>query len=137
MSFKICPGCGKIWNTQDDFLSDPELKIIGYKADFEKLDYGMFFFNHLQEACRSTITIEVLGFKNLYTGPVYTAKRSGLPECLGYCLKEDQLERCKEHCECGYAREIIQTIKGFHASNYSDEQERHSVISGPGSAPFI
>jgi hypothetical protein len=113
MSFKICPNCKKEWETQEKFLSDSEIKIIGYKADFEKLEYGLFFFNHLQNECKSTITIDVLEFRNIYKGSVSSERGTGLDGCPGYCLDRNQLERCNELCECAYVRDIIQVIKGY------------------------
>ncbi len=36
--FKICPNCSEVWQTRENFILDPKLKLNGYKADFEKLD---------------------------------------------------------------------------------------------------
>ena len=60
--FKVCPSCNKLWVSQIQFISDQNLELIGYKADFEKLEYGMFFFNHKIENCHSTLTIHAGSF---------------------------------------------------------------------------
>ena len=44
-AFKKCPCCFTIWDSKDDFLSDSSLELNGYKADFQKLEYGLFFFH--------------------------------------------------------------------------------------------
>jgi hypothetical protein len=111
--FKQCPCCHKIWETREKFLSDPDIKIIGYKAHFEILDLGMFFFNHLVDNCCSTITIYVKQFKELYTGKYYDIDKRGTNECKGYCNSIENLNRCDAFCECAFAREIIQLIKEY------------------------
>jgi hypothetical protein len=86
--FKICSCCHKKWTTQDKFISDTEIVIIGYKANFDKLTHGLFFFNHLHEDCYSTITIEAQNFLNLYNGPYYQEQKTGTVDCKGYCKNE-------------------------------------------------
>ena len=109
--FKQCPGCFQAWTSRTDFLQDSQLELNGYKADFERLDYGLFFFTHHKSDCFSTMAIEVVDFKDLYAGEIYTERRTGEEECPGYCLDKDQLERCDALCECAFVREIMQIIK--------------------------
>jgi hypothetical protein len=101
------------------FLADKELKIIGYKADFEKLEYGLFFFNHLVEGCKSTITIPVYKFLELYKGKLYKERKTGTVECPGYCRKKEQLDRCDALCECAYVREIINIVEAHEKEEVS------------------
>ncbi len=108
--FKTCSCCHKEWLSQNDFLSDSQIKLVGYKADLKKLDYSMFFFNHMAEDCYSTITLEALSFMNLYTGKKYRGRRTGESDCPGYCLDINQLSRCDAVCECAYNREICHLI---------------------------
>ena len=53
--FKRCPCCFDLWPTRDRFLDDPDVELNGYKADFEQLEYGLFFFIHLKLDCWSTM----------------------------------------------------------------------------------
>ena len=108
--FKICPNCQMHWPTQEKFISDKELELTGYKADFEKLEYGMFFFNHNENDCFSTIVIEVSEFLNLYKGPFYTERKTGTEDCPGYCKDKAELSRCEALCECAFVREITNMI---------------------------
>lgn len=108
--FKTCPNCKQIWVTQDGFLADKSVELNGYKADFENLEYGLFFFTHCKDGCFSTITIEVEDFMNLYGGPYYSESKAGSEECPGYCLDIDQLDRCEARCECAFVRHVIQII---------------------------
>lgn len=111
--FKLCPNCRKQWRTQNSFLSDCELELNGYKADFEKLEQGMFFFTHKKEACLSTMVIEVRQFLNLYDGPIYPERKTGLEACSGYCMDTSRLDRCEAFCEYAFVREIISIIKAW------------------------
>lgn len=108
--FKVCPYCGKIWNSQQDFLADSDLEFIGYKADFEKLENGLFFFNHKVNDCYSTLTIDALIFFNIYIGPRYSVRKTDTAECPGYCNDQNQLHRCPVMCECAYVREIASIL---------------------------
>jgi hypothetical protein len=109
--FKTCPNCFGKWHTRDNFLSDSQLELNGYKADFEKLDYGLFFFTHKKDSCYSTMAIEVVDFKDLYSGEIHTERKTGSEECPRYCLDKEQLDRCDAMCECAFVREIIQIIQ--------------------------
>lgn len=110
-AFKKCPGCDGVWQTRDAFLNDQALSLNGYKADFECLEYGLFFFTHMTPGCRSTLAIEVLDFLDMYSGEIHPERRTGEADCPGYCMDKDQLERCDAICECAFVREIMQHIK--------------------------
>lgn len=110
-AFKVCPMCSTVWQTRDQFLHDESIAIVGYGADFEKLDWSLFYFNHNKEGCFSTIVIEARHFLDLYKGKQYTQRRTGKEDCPGYCLDENQLDRCEAMCECAFNREIIKIIR--------------------------
>ena len=109
--FKKCPMCSTEWKTRDEFLDDQSLKLNGYLADFEKLEWGLFYFTHTIEGCFSTMALEAKDFSTLYSGKKYTERRTGEEECPGYCLDKEQLNRCNAFCECAFNREVIQIIK--------------------------
>ena len=112
-AFKICTMCKKQWMDREAFLNDPLLEMIGYQADIEDLEYGLFLFNHNKENCGSTIAIRVHKFKDLYDGPVYSQCLLGTEECHELCLHKSNLEPCPAKCECGYVRELIQIVKNW------------------------
>ena len=118
-SFKKCPSCQKDWPTQDDFMSDKELQINGYTADFENLECGLFFFTHNVIGCHSTMAIEARKFFDLHHGPQYIEKRTAGEECPKYCLKKESLKRCDAECECAFVRDVIQTIREMQRGNSS------------------
>ncbi len=107
--FRRCT-CGHEWASREDFLGDPDVTIVGYQVDFEALHLGLLLFNH---ACRTTLAIEAGQFRDLYDGPVFKKKRTESPDCPGYCVHRDNLERCPVECECAYVREIIQILRAW------------------------
>ncbi|MBC2716410.1 MAG: hypothetical protein HF978_13985 [Desulfobacteraceae bacterium] len=111
--FKKCTMCKFIWKERNKFLGDPKIEMIGYQADIENLEYGLFLFNHHNENCGSTIAVRVHQFKDLYDGPVYFQCLLGTEECHELCLHKNNLEPCPAKCECSYVRELVQTVKNW------------------------
>jgi hypothetical protein len=103
--------CNKVWLTRNDFLDDPQIELNGYQADFEKLEYGLFYFTHYAPECHSTMAIETREFLDLYSGVKYTERKTLTDDCPRYCTEKEQLNRCDALCECAFVREVIQIIK--------------------------
>jgi hypothetical protein len=112
--FKTCTGCGCQWRSRDDFLSDPQVAMIGYQVHFEDLKTGLFLFNHLAPQCRTTVAIAAGEFTDLYAGPVFAGKMQGKATCPGYCLRRESLDACSTHCECAYVREVLHVIRAWN-----------------------
>ncbi len=106
-SFKKCTKCGFVWPERMSFLSDPQLCLVGYQANFEELVAGFFLFTHI---CGTTFSIEAGDFRDLYEGPIFSERLNGTNGCERYCLHEDDLRPCSAKCECAYVREIGQII---------------------------
>lgn len=109
-NFKGCPNCKQQWDSQQTFLNDQALEIVGYQVNFKDLRSGLFLFNH---SCGSTLALGVDTFQNLYDGEIYQERATGTDNCPGLCLHEHELGVCPTHCECAYVREIIQIIKNW------------------------
>lgn len=107
--FKKCPCCGHPWPRRLDLLEDPAVSVVGYMANFEVLELGLFLFNHA--ACRSTIAIEAGAFLDLYRGRIFSERLNGTAECPGYCLHEGDLDPCPAACECSYVRVVLDRVK--------------------------
>ena len=107
-TFKICPSCGTNWKSREDFLSDPDIDLVGYQVHFEELTAGLFLFNHL---CKTTMSILAADFIDLYNGPVFSERANATEACEELCLNDDELEPCHAKCECAYVREILQIIR--------------------------
>ncbi|MEW5774722.1 MAG: hypothetical protein AB1916_14490 [Thermodesulfobacteriota bacterium] len=118
--FASCPMCSREWKDLDAFLSDPDLRIDGYEADFERLEWSLFYFTHLRPGCGSTFTVEAEHFFCLYDGAKYTERRVFKDDCPQLCLDTTQLDRCDAFCECAFNREVIQVIKRIQGKNRSE-----------------
>ncbi len=107
-NFKICPNCSFVWENRANFMNDNNISIIGYQADFKRMNAGLFLFNH---SCDGTLALEVNEFKDLYDGPVYQNRVTGTEDCPDYCLNKKMLDPCPNECEYALVREIIQKLK--------------------------
>ena len=109
--FKKCTSCGFEWQKRDDFLSDPNTKMIGYQVNFKDLELGWFLFNH--EICKTTLAIQAMHFADLHHGEVMHENMHGTTSCPTHCLNSRDLGICPVKCECNYVRNIIQDIKSW------------------------
>jgi len=110
MSFKVCPKCNVQWTTRDHFLTDPDLKLIGYQVNFKQLKTGIVLFNH---TCRTTLALYVVDFQDLYDGPVFVERATGSDDCPGMCLHEEDLAPCPARCECAFVRHVLKVISDW------------------------
>jgi len=108
--FKRCSSCRYQWDTREEFIEDPALRIIGYQVHFDHLEEGFFLFNH---SCGTSLAIMAGEFKDLYQGPIFADRLTGTDECPKYCLHKSELRPCPAKCECSYVRKIIQIIKDW------------------------
>ena len=44
LHFKMCPFCKQGWASRDEFLSDPDIVLIGYQPHFKNMEEGLFLF---------------------------------------------------------------------------------------------
>ena len=109
--FKKCSACSAAWATRDGFLSDPNVDLVGYQADFRRLQAGLFLFAHRVPSCQTTLAVRAAEFRDLYEGPVFERRLTGTAKCRGYCLRESNLEPCPEECECAFVRRILDRIR--------------------------
>jgi hypothetical protein len=111
MPFKLCGCCRKSWESRDDFITSPQICLLGYQAAFDKPENGLFLFNHLDKVCRTTLGINVSNFYDMYDGIRYPESKIGYDECSRKCLSIYDLERCDVPCSMAFIREIIQIIR--------------------------
>jgi hypothetical protein len=114
--FKVC-GCGRAWQSREEFLADPELELVGYQVDLANNIGGLFLFNH---TCFDTIAMSVTSFTDLASGPLYSTSMRGTEECEKHCLHRDDLDPCRALCECAHVREVMQVIRDWPKSEKPD-----------------
>jgi len=103
----------KQWPTVSSFLSDPDVKSVGYQVDFVELESGFFLFNHLLDSCGTTLAVDVSALSHLYAGEVFTDRITNGPDCVGYCLNRANLSPCPAKCECAFVRDVLATIQAW------------------------
>ena len=111
--FKVCPSCETEWKDREEFLSDPQVELMGYQAIMVDLKAGVFMFFHRKEGCETSMGLEVSRFTDLHDGPVFEENLCGDEECPGHCLNERSLEPCPLHCECSYVRSVLQVLRSW------------------------
>lgn len=116
--FKTCPSCSTSWHTRDDFLADKSIVLNGYQVSLKNLEAGLILFTHMVETCKSTMSLKVCNFTDLYKGPRYPDNKALSAECPRYCIDEKKLDRCNALCECAFVREIIQVIREIQTSSH-------------------
>lgn len=109
MNFRAC-SCGYEWRSRDNFMSDPQVEVIGYQVNFEHLQEGFFLFNHLTEGCKTTLAVPAGCFFDLHKGTVFKGHPTPAKECSGYCLRRENIAPCPIMCECAFVRDILQTV---------------------------
>ena len=107
-TFKTCTNCQERWRRLDDFIQDPTIELVGYMPTFDDLAQGLILFNH---GCGTTLACRVGLFEHLYDGPVYQIRKTGEPECPGYCQSKTDFSACPTACSCAFVRETLQILK--------------------------
>ncbi len=112
MFFK-CNSCQKVWDTREEFLQDPFISLTGYQVHFQTLTAGFFLFNHEIQTCKTTISLAVEKFSDLYRGPVFQDSNKKTTECAGHCLYQKNLDACPNKCECIFVQTIMKTLASY------------------------
>jgi len=112
-AFKTCPNCQAVWQTMDDFLSDPELKMNGYQVHFDNLEGGLFFFTHHRDGCFTTLAIPVTAFLALNDRPLLATRDKQLCHNSDFCARQGTLMPHPAECECAWVREMLHTIRAW------------------------
>lgn len=108
--FRRCTSCSTVWPSRNAFLSDPDVRLVGYQVNYGDLQAGFFLFNH---SCRTTLAVRASAFSSLHDGPIFRTRATGTASCPGYCVHESALEPCPARCECAYVRTVLQKVKDW------------------------
>jgi len=103
--------CDVDWDSRNDFVDSPDIKIIGYQACFDDPHEGLFLFNHIVKDCGSTLALPVDQFLDMYTGPIYLELRKGAGPCRGLCLDDHNFEKCQAECRMAHIRVILNSLQ--------------------------
>ena len=103
--------CGKVWETFNEFLSDPDIKVNGYQAFLREPEKGLILFTHDREDCGTTVSFEPGRLIKYYDIPRYPESQFGTEACEGHCLVQTDLEACSQNCSMRWVRDLIQLLR--------------------------
>ena len=106
--FYQCNSCETIWYNRQEFLSDPEVVLIGYQVHFKKWKTGFLIFNHLHPSCQTTFSISLNEFSDLLDEEIFTS--IDMTRCPGFCLRKSDIDSCAGGCECFFVKRIMDII---------------------------
>lgn len=107
--FKQCPCCGAVWESRQEFLSDPAIHLIGYQPLLTPDMAGFFLFNHAR--CGTSLGLALAVFQDFaeeLEAPE-PARREG--EVRSWCLVESGGPDCPPKCLCRVVRQISARIE--------------------------
>ena len=110
--FKKCTKCNHEWETEEDFISDNSLLLIGYMANLTKRLDGVFLFNHEYPNCETTLGIKITDFKSALPKHLANSPIERPPNCPGHCLSKENMCKCNEtHCLGNIIRDALHFLQ--------------------------
>jgi hypothetical protein len=96
--FRTCGACGRNWETWQDFVYDPQVRLLGMQAIYGLPDANLIVFEH---RCGSSISVLAHRLRHLL--PPDAADESlpnlfGTETCSEYCRFVDNLAQCDRPC---------------------------------------
>ena len=107
--FRKCGACKKVWNSADEFVNDPQLKVLWLQVIPGFPDSNCIIFEH--RACGSTVS--VLTPKLRYLLPrkfEYTKDLYGSAECNNHCNTRETMAACEKECVNAQDRELARLL---------------------------
>lgn len=108
--FQACGACKRRWPTQESFLLDPAVRLLGLQAVAHDSDFNVLIFEH---RCGSSISILTPRLRNLLPGPgpdEPAARLIGTEECRGHCRTLADLEACGAPCSGARDRMLLRIV---------------------------
>ena len=91
--------CRKQWATRQDFISDPELRLLGLQAVPNFPDANLLVFEH---ECGTSVSVLASRLRDLIPDPEPDDPSlpllQGTESCRGYCNRLEELEVCDQRC---------------------------------------
>lgn len=103
-----CPGCKIVWHLRATFLSDREVRFLGYQPARTVSSPGFLMFHH--DRCRTTLPLALESLKELSGGPLLAPSCAVTGKKNGHCLANDTLQPCPLRCVCASVWRLSQII---------------------------
>jgi hypothetical protein len=109
--FKHCPTCNVLWRQQSQFLSDPEVKFLGFRPAATPESLALIVFNHARCDTRLTFTLET--FAELTVFPILCASCAITHKDTDYCLAGASGRPCPALCICAFVHNVSESIRAW------------------------
>ncbi|MFZ5434615.1 MAG: hypothetical protein ACOZB3_12685 [Calditrichota bacterium] len=109
--FATCSSCGMQWENLSDFLNDRQVVLNGYQVTLPNPDDGLFLWTHRNATCRTTFSVGVAKFKQLYLADIPRESLHGTEVCMRLCDDSSNLSPCSQACRLRWVRDVIQLLR--------------------------
>lgn len=119
----FCTKCSRSWTHIYEVLDDPDLRLVGYRANVDDFDEGVYLFQH---GCGSTVELPV----SVLIKPQRKIKSlASLTACPGLCYYEKILNSCKAFCEGSKYRKVANRLASRHLIRVTEERSEEHKLS--------
>ena len=111
---KVCGSCGRPWRSWDDFLGDPQLRLLGLQAVARVPDANLLVFEH---RCGSSVSLLTKRLRHLipeHPADAWPSLR-GTDQCRRHCLSLEDHEACDRPCRHARDRDLLALVEDLVA----------------------
>ncbi len=107
--FRICGSCQEQWASEQDFVLDPDIRLLGLQVVPNLPDGNLLVFGH---CCGTSISLFAKRLRQLMPDPEDDADLPviGYEECVLNCRGLEDLARCDRPCPKARDRRLVQVI---------------------------
>jgi len=111
---KVCGSCGRPWRSWDDFLGDPQLRLLGLQAVMRVPNANLLVFEH---RCGSSVSLLTKRLRHLvpeHPSDAWPSLR-GTDQCRRHCLSLADHKACDRPCRHARDRDLLALVEGIQA----------------------
>lgn len=117
--FKKCGACKKVWNTADDFIYDPRVKVLWLQVIPGFPDANCIIFEH--KDCSSTVSVLTPKLRHLLKTDVeYSEDLYGTDACNNHCNTRNTMAACEKNCVNARDRELTRLLVALKWADQED-----------------
>jgi len=107
--FKVCGSCRHTWRTWEDFVTDPEVRLLGLQSSATVPDATVLVFEHFCGTSVSMLTRRLYHLVPDHPAADWPSLR-GSDECPGHCLDRADRAPCSQRCRHSLDRDVMALI---------------------------
>lgn len=113
--FKVCGACRRLWQSWDEFVHDPEVKLLGLQALERAPEASALVFEHRCGSSVSVLTRRLIHLLPDDEGADLPSLR-GTVECARHCLTMEDRAMCDRPCVHVRDRRLLRMVEAIHAT---------------------